>query len=266
MIYGNHISEEDLALYAMRSLAPEETATAQQHLNACGECRSKLADILGELSLVSLTVPQEPLPADARDRFLKRLQTEAPVKTPAPVETIRRPQEPARAGNLFGTLGWAAAAAALLFAAYMGNNAHNLHQQLDAQRYQNVQLSNQVSHTQQIVDLLNSRTAKRVTLTEVKTAAQPTAHLLYAKEKGALIFVASNLRPVNANKTYELWIIPANGQAPIPAGLFRPDVNGSASVVLPPLPTDVDAKAFGVTVEDAQGATTPTMPIVMSGQ
>jgi anti-sigma-K factor RskA len=63
-----------------------------------------------------------------------------------------------------------------------------------------------------------------------------------------------------------LWLIPANGQAPIPAGLFRPDASGSASLVLPPLPKDVDAKAFGVTIEDARGATTPTLPIVLSGQ
>ncbi len=100
----------------------------------------------------------------------------------------------------------------------------------------------------------------------MKTAAQPSAHVIYAKDKGALIFVASDLRPVKANKTYELWLIPSNGQAPIPAGLFRPDVNGSASVVLPSLPAGIEAKAFGVTVEDAQGATTPTLPIVMSGQ
>jgi anti-sigma-K factor RskA len=71
---------------------------------------------------------------------------------------------------------------------------------------------------------------------------------------------------VRANKTYELWLIPANGQAPIPAGLFQPDANGTASVVFPSLPVGIDAKAFGVTVEDAQGAATPTLPIVMSGQ
>ena len=266
MIYGDHISEEDLALYAMRSLAPTETATVQQHLNTCGECRTRLADILGELSLVAFTVPQEPLPAEARDRFLKRLRAEAAIK---PTETIRRaraPQEPVRSGNWFGGLGWAAAAAALLFAAYMGNTAHNLRQQLDSQRDQFVQLSNQASRAQQILDVLTSRTAKRVTLTEVKASVQPTAHVIYEKDRGALIFVASDLHPLKANKTYELWLIPANGQAPIPAGLFHPESNGTASVVLPPLPAGVDAKAFGVTIEDAQGATTPTLPIIMSGQ
>jgi hypothetical protein len=266
LIYGDHISEEDLALYAMRSLAPTETAAAQGHLNTCGECRSKLADILGELSLVAFTVPQEPVPAEARDRFIKRLRAETAAKRPEAIRPAPAPQLPAHSSNWFGGLGWAAAAAALLFAAYMGNNTRNLRQQLDSQRYQVLQLSNQVSRSQQILDVLTSRTAKRVTLLEVKAAVQPTAHVIYEKDKGALIFVASHLHPVQANKTYELWLIPANGQAPIPAGLFRPDVNGSASVVLPPLPTGVDAKAFGVTIEEAQGAATPTMPIVMSGQ
>jgi anti-sigma-K factor RskA len=87
----------------------------------------------------------------------------------------------------------------------------------------------------------------------------------YLPSKGALIFVVSNLRAVKPNKTYELWLIPANGKAPIPAGLFRPDATGSASVVLPQLPVGVEAKAFGVTIEDAQGSSTPTLPIVLSG-
>jgi anti-sigma-K factor RskA len=266
LIYGDHISEEDLALYAMRSLAPAETDAAQQHLNTCGECRGRLADILGELSLVALTVPQEPVSTEVRDRFLKRLHAETTAKHPEEIRPTRTPQEPVRSGNWFGGLGWIAAAAALLFAAYLGNTAHNLRQQLGLQHDRMVQLSNQASRAQQILDVLTSRTAKRVTLTEAKAAMLPTAHVIYEKDKGALIFVASDLHPVQANKTYELWLIPANGQAPIPAGLFRPDVNGSASVVLPPLPSGVDAKAFGVTVEDAQGATTPTLPIVMSGQ
>jgi len=265
LIRGNHISEEDLALYAMRSLAPAETATVQQHLNTCAECRSNLADTLGDLSLVALTATQEPVPVEARDRFMKRLREESAAKRAEPANPIEMPRERVGSGNWFSGLGWAAAAAALLFAAYMGNNAHNLQQQLAAERYQVRQLSGQASRAQQILDVLTSRTAKRVALTEVKAAMRPTAHVIYEKDKGALIFVASEMHPVAADKTYELWLIPTNG-APIPAGLFRPDVNGSASVVLPPLPPGVDAKAFGITVEDAQGATTPTLPIVMSGQ
>ena len=268
MIYGDHISEEDLSLYAMRSLAPAEDAAVQRHLDTCAECRSRLADIIGGVALLALAVPQEPLPAEARDRFLKRLHTEASATAPVPARNVLKMPEPqpAPSRSWFGGLGWAAAAAALLFAAYLGNNAHNLQQQLAAQDSQISQLSVQVSRSQQIMDVLTSHTAKRVTLTETKAAAQPTAHVIYAKDRAALIFVASNLHPVPANKTYELWLIPANGQAPIPAGLFRPDASGSASIVLPPIPEGVDAKAFGVTIEEAQGAMTPTLPIVMAGQ
>jgi anti-sigma-K factor RskA len=51
----------------------------------------------------------------------------------------------------------------------------------------------------------------------------------------------------------------------MPAGTFRPDERGFASVVLPELPKGVAAKAFGVTVEDAGGSLTPTAPVIMRG-
>jgi len=70
--------------------------------------------------------------------------------------------------------------------------------------------------------------------------------------------------PLPPKKTYELWLIPANG-APVPAGIFKPDVHGNASVVNPPLPAGAEAKAFAITVENEAGSAAPTMPIVMMG-
>jgi len=61
-----------------------------------------------------------------------------------------------------------------------------------------------------------------------------------------------------------LWLIPTSGAA-IPAGVFKPDAHGSASVVDPALPAGAEAKAFAITVEDEAGSATPTMPIVMMG-
>jgi len=80
-----------------------------------------------------------------------------------------------------------------------------------------------------------------------------------------MILLATNLKPLPQGKTYELWLIPADGKAPVPAGTFNPDAVGTATLVLPPLPSGIAAKAFGVTVENAGGATSPTMPIVLSG-
>ena len=88
---------------------------------------------------------------------------------------------------------------------------------------------------------------------------------IYLPDRGGLIFEASNLKPLPQDMTYELWVIPANGKPPVPAGLFRPNTLGAASVLLPQLPVDVPAKAFGVTVEKAGGSNAPTSPNLLSG-
>jgi Anti-sigma-K factor rskA, C-terminal len=166
----------------------------------------------------------------------------------------------------FGWLGWIMAAVAIAIAVFLGYRDHRLKRQLYTDSAQMTLLSAQAARAQVLMDALTSPQAKEVTLTETRRPAQPVGHASYLKKSGALIFIASNLHRVPKNKTYELWLIPANGKAPIPAGLFRPDATGAASVVLPTLPTGVEAKAFGVTIEPAEGSVTPTLPIVMAGQ
>lgn len=260
-----HIPQEDLTLYSMQALSPEEQAEVHAHLEGCAICHGVLRDILAEDALLAMSVEQQPLPPGVQQRFLARIantpQQAAPVKTatrePVLVESKR--------GFGFGWLGWVTALAAMAVAFYFGNHSFQMQQQLNKDRSDIVQLSAQAARAQELTDALTSPAAKQVTLTETKQPAQPVGHATYLPSKGALIFVASNLRKVAPNKTYELWLIPANGKAPMPAGLFRPDATGSASVVLPQLPEGVEAKAFGVTIEDAQGSATPTLPIVMSG-
>jgi anti-sigma-K factor RskA len=104
----------------------------------------------------------------------------------------------------------------------------------------------------------------RVTLVAAKTPPQPQGKAIYLKDRSSLIFLANNMPVLPAQKAYELWLIPKTGN-PIPAGVFKPDAHGSATVVNPPLPAGVEAKAFAITVEPESGSSTPTMPIVMVG-
>src|SRR5208283_3188636 len=52
---------------------------------------------------------------------------------------------------------------------------------------------------------------------------QPRGKAIYQRRNRNLIFFASNLPPLPPEKIYELWLFPANGGAPIAAGLFKPD-------------------------------------------
>jgi hypothetical protein len=264
---GQHIPEEDLALYAMQALPPQESGLVEAHLATCSECRLQLSEALGDLALVGLSVDQQPMPAGARDRFLQRLRAEteaSPAQSPTPFAEPTA-QQPRRGSSMSVLIPWLAVAAMVAVAAYLGNQNRKLNETLNQDRNQIAQLSVTASRAQQLMDVLTAHNAQRVTLAEGKSAAAPTAHTSYLPERGELIFVADNLRQVPDSKTYELWVIPANGGAPIPAGTFRPAPNGTASVILPSLPLGVPAKAFGVTIENAEGSATPTLPIVLSG-
>ena len=279
---AQHISDEDLVLYSLQSLSAGETAAAELHLEGCAECARQLAEVTGDLALLSLSVDQQPVPEGARHRFMSRIAAEsqavpvtqaAPVAIPVIAATPKADAEPARVihevkprRNWFPILiPWAAAFALLAIAGYLGNQNQKLNQLLNGDKGQIAQLSAETAHAQEVLDTLTSPAAKQVTLTEGKGTPAPTGRTSYLSDKGALIFIGNNLRPIPQGKTYELWVIPANGKAPIPAGIFRPDDRGSASVVLPQLPEGVPAKAFAVTIENAEGAASPTMPIVLVG-
>lgn len=287
MTDSRHISQEDLALYAMQALSLPETAEAAAHFATCPECTHELGLINGDLALLALSVEEQPVPAEARDRFMSRIATAAQAITPAksvapaqpaslaqpisptqPISIDTTRARPARTRSGVGALllPWATAAAMFAAAAYLGVQNQDLHQRLNQQAGQLAVLDARAAQAQQVLDTLTSESARRVTLTSGKGTPEPTGRAAYLADRGALVFIANNLHPLPAKKVYELWIIPANGKAPIPAGLFHPDQFGSASVVMPKLPVGVEAKAFGVTIEDEAGSATPTMPIVLSGQ
>lgn len=258
----------------MQALTPAETAEVKAHLDTCASCRSTLAEITADVSLIGLSVPQKEMPSGARQRFIAAIENTpatnaTPRKGPVP---LRSPEGGGRRAGFgwVGWLGWVAAVAAIVVACYLGYRSHELQRELAESHDQIAQDSAlQAQYADVLRDLKDTFTspeAKRVTLTETKRPEQPIGHVNYLAKSGMLVFVASNLHPVPKNKTYELWLIPASGKAPIPAGLFRPDAAGSASVVEPMLPKGVEAKAFGVTVEEASGSVTPTLPIVMAGQ
>lgn len=284
-----HIDHEDLALFAMQLLSEQEAAAIAAHVEQCPDCRRELAAIQGDLATYAFTVDMHSPPAQARERLMKQVareKKEVPVEIPSAPEIGERadshrsspglgrgaylteeiPPRHSAAGRVLPWIGWAVAAG-------LAVGAGNLYQQRDAlrsivatQSSTMGQLTADAEAARQVLDAMTDATAKRVTLTTTPTTTPvPQGRATYVASKGALIFLANNLEPLQPAKVYELWLIPANGQAPIPAGTFHPDERGNASVIMPSLPKGVEAKAFGVTVENEGGASTPTLPIILAG-
>ena len=260
-----HISPEDLSLFAMQALSPEEAAAVRAHLESCEECRNEAEASAGDLALVALGAEQQAVPEGARQRFADRIAADAAATDRIPGASVTSIDSAKPVRRVYQSIQWSAVAAMVIlsFALLLKNGATNRELKEKSKQLEQVTAAN--ARAQQVLDLLTSKQAQHVLLTAANTHPVPSGRAVYLASSGGLYFQASNLAPIASNKTYELWVIPANGQAPIPAGLFRPDSSGNASVMLPALPSGVPAKAFGVTLEDAQGAQTPTMPILLSG-
>jgi hypothetical protein len=261
MTGNEHISQEELALHAMQTLSEGEATAVRAHLAQCALCRDEFAGLAGDTALVGLSVPQQPLPAGARDRFLERVAAEA--------ASAQRPVMHESGGKVvaFPTrawIPWAIAAALASVAVFLGVKNNTLNQELRDASSQISSLSVQSAQARQVLDVLTSHSAQRVLLTTNNASVEPTGRAVYLAESGSLIFQANHLKMLASDRTYELWVIPVSGN-PIPAGLFRPDAAGDANVIMPPLPKGVPAKAFGVTIEKAEGASTPTAPIILAG-
>ncbi len=245
---------DDLALLALGALQGDERVTLERHLAECSSCRRELKWLRGDMALLALSASGPAPPRRSRERLLKAI-----AKEPRAQKSTER-----RVSVLWTSLPWLAAAALLLVAAFFWQQSDRLAQRVAHLQDESAQQQAQLERAREVVSTLTSTDALRVTLVAAQTPPQPQGKAIYVRDRSSLIFLASNMPSLPPQKAYELWLIPTNG-APIPAGVFKPDVRGSATVIEPPLPAGVEAKAFAITVEPEQGSSTPTMPIVMMG-
>jgi hypothetical protein len=269
------IPAEDLALYAMQALSTDEMVTVAAALRDNPQAQRELAQIQGDLALLALSSDQHAAPAGSFERLKARMHPSGNTATAAPVATTAPANTPAAASPVVKMprrskwaiiTPWAIAAGLAIACSTLGFRNSALNDALDDQVRLSANLAARASHAQQVLEVLNAPDAQRVTLTATKTPPAPTAHAVYMAERGALVMEASNLKPVPAGKAYELWVLPANGSAPVAAGTFTPDQRGFASVVLPSLKIGIMAKGFAVTIEKAEGSPVPTSPLVLSGE
>jgi hypothetical protein len=280
-----HPDMDDLILFCLGTPAEpeskEESAAMErvrQHLQRCEECSAEAAELRNDLAIVAMSVPQIPAPAAAKERLMQAagVSLASPTNS-ASTESFASaiPEKsgprsitavPARRTNpalIWG--GWVAAFVCLFYAVHLRVVQQNMAHRLILETAQLNQNNETAERARVILEVLTSPDSKRVALVSAHARPEPSGDAVYLKSRGALVFTASNLKPLPANRTYELWLIPANGSAPIPAGTFEPDAQGMASVLLPHLPKGVQAKAFGVTMENVGGSTAPTLPILLAG-
>jgi hypothetical protein len=257
---------DTLALYAMGSLDdPQDLAALQAHLGTCGECRRELEALRADMALLALSATGPQPPARSRQRLLSAVSAEPHLER-------RSPQRYAIGHLRQRWFTFAPVMVMLMLAVFsilLWRDLRNTRRILRHTRAQMEQMQADLARTntelaeaKMVRDLLHAPDAWPLTLVSKKTPPQPQIKAVYSKQQGSLLLMASNLARLPENKIYELWLLPADGSAPMPAGWFKPDGKGNG-MMFHKMPAGVIAKGFAVTIEPAGGSQTPTMPIVM---
>ncbi len=248
---------EDLALYALGELDDARAAEFREHVAECASCRREYQQMQDDFALLAMSVTGSTPPTQSRDRLLAAVAKERRENI-----MTRMVQSRPRWWSLAPLFATAVLAA---FSILLWMENKDLRGELDAAQRQNSITQHDLTEARELASTITALDAVRVTLTPVQSKPQPQGRVFYLKRTGTLMFLANNLQPPPSKKVYELWLIPANGQPPMPACMFKPDANGTAMASMH-LQWNMEAKNFAITVEDEAGARAPSSAPVMVGQ
>jgi anti-sigma-K factor RskA len=221
-------------LYALGIAEPEAAEEIERHLNEqCAHCRERLAAALALTSALAHVAA----PAAPPDRLRQRV-----------LASVTPPKAPARTWN-FGVLVLTAACLALLVFAISAQRA------LQKTRAQLSLVAQERNQLRSAVEVLSRLETRSVEFGRTENAAHGR---VLVNRNGGFVFVGSRMPQLRTDQTYELWLVPASGAAPQPAGLFRPDAAGNSVQVSQAAVDPAATKAVAVSVEPRRGSSAPT--------
>lgn len=230
----NHSEMDELyELYVLGGLEPEEQVEIDEHLKTdCAHCIENVRKAVFTTSaLAELADPLQP-PAAVRRRISAALQ-------PPKLKT---------SWNWLIPVLSVAAVCAVVFAIWSSSSLQSVRSRLE-------HVTGERDQLRTAVEIL-SRTDTR-TIQFGPNDSAPHGRVL-VNPRGGFVVTGSDLPAIAESKTFELWLIPSNGKAPVPAGLFRPDAANAFVHVSQESVNPSQIAAVAVTVEPLAGSAAPT--------
>ena len=258
----------DLApAFVLGALEAAESDSVLRHLAACPESHPEMAELHSVVPALFETVELVAPPAGLKERIVAAAAADtqrASDTQPASVAAPSPSPIPAPAAvpiSIFRRPIWAAVSlAAVLGVVALGGWNLQLQDQYN-------QLQNDVAalaaYRDGVVEVLDSAAEPGAQLALLSSAEGGPSGLAAVAPDGRVALVMRDLAATTGTQVYETWVIGADG-TPVPVGSFVVRADGTASFTAAQAPV-AEGVTIALTLEPAEGATTPTMPIIAAG-
>jgi len=274
-------TEHDTTLaagYVLGTLEPDERERFVQHLATCVECRDEVRS-LERVSLALATgVPRRTPPPALRERVLSVATggASASSATRDSQNVGLVPLAPPSSGFAWtDPRAWLPVAALLAASVGLGTYAWTLQSRIgslearldgalrEAQASRTALASAQIAAmgVQRTMAVLAAPDMARIDLAGQAVAPAARARAFWSRDRG-LVVAANNLPPLKPGRTYQVWVLPAQG-APISAGLLAPDASGVATVAYETASDLPTPAGVAVSEEKAGGVPSPTVEAIL---
>jgi len=239
---------DNLGAYALGALDAQMRARIAQHVGNCPDCRAELALQQRVAQGLLFATPAHTPPANLKAQLMTKVAASAPARPATKRNWLERLM-----AWLFGstqTPRWALGAMASLALVVTGL--------LGFQTYRFAQLNAQY---QEAVALLADARAQLVHLDGQKVNPNAWATIRYRTDSTVGLMNVGDL-PALDEKSYQLWLVDANGKRDSGA-VFMTQTNGKASYVVVAPRRFESYVRFGVSIEPRGGSPGPTGPAAL---
>ena len=255
----NERMEEQASLHVLGALTPEEAYEFKKAMQADPELKAYVARLSAATGGLAGAVPKVEPPPQLRAKILAQVAPKQKIVT-----------LPERKTGFAAWIPWSLATCLAILCLLLSAQDSRLKNVMAAQTQQISELNqlaqsleSATNNLQQTVFALqetNRLSGLRIAMLNslLTDAPKAVAVSLWDNSKQEGVFVVQNLKPLPADRDYQLWVLD-NGTTPVDAGVFRVDANGGVRV-------DFKAKAaikipgrFAVTEEVRGGVASPTI-------
>jgi anti-sigma-K factor RskA len=264
--------EEQAGLYVLGVLTPEETREFEAALTWDIELQQLVEKLRVSRDALAGALPEAIPPPALKEKILAQISAQEKI-----VPLLADVDKHGTGWSIW--LSWALAACLAIVCGVSLSQQKNLRQKIgeqsrqivdlnglaDSLRGETLDLKRAVASLQETNRLANLRIAMLGSM--LSDSPKAVAVSLWDDKEQRGVFVVQNLKPLPADKDYQLWVIDPKYPTPVSAGVFQVDAQGNVRLQFKADKLIESASKFAVTLEPKGGLLIPTLKnlVLMGG-